>query len=278
MSELTDLRINDEKKERVRKNLDLDEERIKAAVQGIKDWMELQPHLPKEDDGRLERWLIRCKNNMEKTKHTLDMYYSLKTQIPELMSNWNVDDTWAQELMNQGFIIPLPKLTDELDRITIFGLYSGVEDFEIYSVCKTLLMSLEIRMCEDYNMKDIIIIDFKNITAKSVLRITLPAMKKFVDCALKGYNMRIRAIHLINSSPITEVLITISKALLKNKLIDRLHVHGSDLTALHKHVPKSLLPKEYGGENGTVTQHDSAWKNKLTVIVIGSLSTRKRIR
>ncbi|KAJ9598617.1 hypothetical protein L9F63_010707, partial [Diploptera punctata] len=66
----------------------------------------------------------------------------------------------------------------------MFGVYSDKEDFDIYSLFKMILMSIELRMCEDYNLKDIIIIDFKNITAKSVVRITLPAVKKFTDCAL----------------------------------------------------------------------------------------------
>ena len=34
----------------VRKSLNLDERRIKEALEGIKEWMSLQPHLP-EDDG-----------------------------------------------------------------------------------------------------------------------------------------------------------------------------------------------------------------------------------
>ncbi|KAJ9598614.1 hypothetical protein L9F63_010704, partial [Diploptera punctata] len=159
------------------------------------------------------------------------------------------------------FIVLLPKLTDDLDRVGIMGFYS--EDFNIYSAFKLLLMCLEMRMCEDYNLKDIVIIDFNNITAMSVTKITLPAVKKFAECSLKGYNSRIKSVHIINSSPITEVLVTIIKTLLRNKLVDRVHVHGSDLTELYKHVPRSMLPKEYGGENGTINQHYSVWKNKM---------------
>ncbi|KAJ9588022.1 hypothetical protein L9F63_028168, partial [Diploptera punctata] len=87
----------------VREELGLDEKTIKDAVDGIKKWLELQPHLPKaEDDGRLERWLIRCKNNMEKTKQTIDMYYSLKTQVPELMSDWDVYQPWFDATVKYG--------------------------------------------------------------------------------------------------------------------------------------------------------------------------------
>ncbi|KAJ9585065.1 hypothetical protein L9F63_020591 [Diploptera punctata] len=87
----------------VRKELGLDEKAVKEAVEGIKEWLELQPHLPKEeDDGRLERWLIRCKNNMEKTKQTIDMYYSLKTLVPELMSNRDVYEPWFDTTIKYG--------------------------------------------------------------------------------------------------------------------------------------------------------------------------------
>ena len=34
---------------KVRKSLNLDEKRIQEALKGIKDWLELQPHLPKEN-------------------------------------------------------------------------------------------------------------------------------------------------------------------------------------------------------------------------------------
>ena len=36
-------------KARVRKEFNLDEQRVKEAVDGIKKWLQLQPHLPKED-------------------------------------------------------------------------------------------------------------------------------------------------------------------------------------------------------------------------------------
>jgi len=43
------------------------------------------------DDGRLERWLIRCKNSTEKVKKTLELYYTLRTHIPEIMTGWDTE-------------------------------------------------------------------------------------------------------------------------------------------------------------------------------------------
>jgi hypothetical protein len=33
------------------------------------------------------------------------------------------------------------------------------------------------------------------------------------------------------------------------------HVHGRDLTSFHEHVPKEILPTEYGGEAGSIEEN-----------------------
>ncbi|KAJ4426888.1 hypothetical protein ANN_26687 [Periplaneta americana] len=40
-------------------------------------------------DARLERWLIRCKNSMERTKQSIDLFYTLKSLSPDVMCDWN---------------------------------------------------------------------------------------------------------------------------------------------------------------------------------------------
>ena len=37
--------------------------------------------------------------------------------------------------------------------------------------------------------------------------------------------------------------------------IPQVHVHGNDLTSLHKLVPKQCLPTEMGGESGTIQEN-----------------------
>ena len=52
------------------------------------------------DDGRLERWLIRCKNSTEKVKKTLDLYYTLKTNVPDIMTGWDTKGDWFESISN----------------------------------------------------------------------------------------------------------------------------------------------------------------------------------
>jgi len=39
--------------------------------------------------------LIRCKNSIEKVKKTLDMYYTLRTNVPEVMTDWDTKGEWC---------------------------------------------------------------------------------------------------------------------------------------------------------------------------------------
>jgi hypothetical protein len=52
------------------------------------------------DDGRLERWLIRCKNSTEKVKQTLELHYTLRTNVPDLMTGWDTNADWFKEATN----------------------------------------------------------------------------------------------------------------------------------------------------------------------------------
>ncbi|KAJ4426921.1 hypothetical protein ANN_26720 [Periplaneta americana] len=54
-------------------------------------------------EARLERWLIRCKNSMERTKQSIDMYYTLKSFSPEMMSDYNIQSKWFKTISKLGW-------------------------------------------------------------------------------------------------------------------------------------------------------------------------------
>ncbi|PSN57106.1 hypothetical protein C0J52_01292 [Blattella germanica] len=84
--------------ERILKEIGLTKERVKEAVATLDNWLDLQPHLPKEkDDARLERWILRCKNSLEKTKQVLDLYYTLRGMSPDFMTDWDPKHQWFDD-------------------------------------------------------------------------------------------------------------------------------------------------------------------------------------
>jgi hypothetical protein len=57
------------------------------------------------DDGRLERWLIRCKNSIEKVKKSLDLHFTLRTNLPEIMTGWDTKGDWFKRASSQMYVI-----------------------------------------------------------------------------------------------------------------------------------------------------------------------------
>jgi len=57
------------------------------------------------DDGRLEHWLIRCKNSTEKVKKPLDLYYTLRKHVPEIMTGWDTKGEWCKSASRNMLIL-----------------------------------------------------------------------------------------------------------------------------------------------------------------------------
>ncbi|XP_069699163.1 uncharacterized protein [Periplaneta americana] len=222
---------NREVKEKIWAEYGLDERSIKEAVEMLKDWLQLQPHLPKEEgslhEARLERWLIRCKNSMERTKQSIDMYYTLKSLLPEMMSDWNIESKWFKTISKLAYYTPMPQMTPDYERVVCFGLLSNdPTDLVTEDWYRMALMTFEVRMCEDYSLRDIFIIDLAHYTLAHVIKFTLPSMKKTETCIV-------------------------------------VYAHGTDLTEFHKQVPKESLPTEMGGCGGSIIDNWNLWLKKL---------------
>lgn len=59
--------------------------------------------------------------------------------------------------------------------------------------------------------------------------------------------MRIKGIHIITTSKAVDLLVTLLKQVISEKIIDRIKVH-KNVDTLYEFIPKEVLPKEYGGD------------------------------
>lgn len=81
--------------------LNEDREQRDAYLKVLRDWADKQPHnLAKLDDQMLLTFLRGCKFNLERTKTKLDLYFTLRTTIPEFYKDRNLKDSKFQALVN----------------------------------------------------------------------------------------------------------------------------------------------------------------------------------
>ncbi|KAL1479594.1 hypothetical protein MTO96_051730 [Rhipicephalus appendiculatus] len=56
-----------------------------------------------------------------------------------------------------------------------------------------------------------------------------------------------KAVYIINHPKIFEVIFAAIKPFLRSKLLSRVHFIGQEATEFWDHIPRDLVPSEYGG-------------------------------
>ncbi|KAL0267299.1 UNVERIFIED_CONTAM: hypothetical protein PYX00_009611 [Menopon gallinae] len=236
-------------------------------LQTIKEWLELQPHLPKTfDDGRLMTFLRGCKFSIEKTKRKLDMYFTMRTAIPEFFSNRDPFAPTVQEIMKNIQMPPLPGLTPEGRRVSVMrGVDKDIPTPNVAEMMKIVFMLGDIRLLEETVgvAGDVYIFDASVATPTHFAKFTPTLIKKFLVCAQEAYPVKLKEVHVVNVSPLVDTIVNFVKPFIKEKIRNRIFIHTDGFESLYKYVPKEMLPEEFGGLAGPIAEINEQWLRKL---------------
>ncbi|XP_018027685.1 alpha-tocopherol transfer protein-like isoform X6 [Hyalella azteca] len=221
------------------------------------------------DDWNILRFLRGCKFSLERTKEKMDMFYTCKTAVPEWFANRDPDEPKMRELLQMGVLVPTLPGTLAPNGARIMIGRPGLRDPSNSSVgdmTRCMYTVLDVLLEEDDLVSVVVVnmvIDVQGLTFAHVAQMTAPIIKKMSTIIQDGYPMRPKALHYINTPAAFDTVFNIFKSFMKEKMKKRIHIHGSDLSSLHKHIPPSLLPKEYGGTNGTVEDITRHWLKRV---------------
>ncbi|XP_047097950.1 alpha-tocopherol transfer protein-like isoform X1 [Schistocerca piceifrons] len=256
-----------ELEERAKKELNEDPKRRDQDIQHIRDWLSKQPHIrARTDDQWLLTFLRGCKFSLEKTKQKLDMYYTMRTALPEFFTNRDPFSEEMQATMKSGVItmLPGPDLEGRLATVVRAGRMTSNRTGAERSF-KLNFMSTEVMMLdEDAGViaGQVAIIDLKDVTLGHATPLTPWFVKRVMTCSQEGYPLRLKGIHYVHAPPSYETVMNLFQAVMKDKLKKRIHLHTTVDTLLD-FFPKSSLPKEYGGDAGTFDEIAAACQKRL---------------
>ncbi|CAG9858088.1 unnamed protein product [Phyllotreta striolata] len=239
---------------------------VKEYLEIIKEWLKTQHHLPEmPGDNMIEFFLTNCKYSVEKTKGNLDMYYTMRNLMPSMYRNMHpCKPQEIQPALNTGMIAVLPKLTQDLYRITVLK-YKKFDDVS-YDMTKFMAHCLnnlfEIRIHEDLTMGEIFIISHEHADLNVLSKLTPVLLKNIAQILEKVHCNRMKALHLLNPPAYVDTIISIFKRFLPKNLQERIFFHKT-LEDLHKHVPRELLPGDYGGKEKPLQELSDLWMRKL---------------
>ncbi|KAK5646480.1 hypothetical protein RI129_004944 [Pyrocoelia pectoralis] len=242
--------------------------RIYEDINHLKEWLNKQPHINARTD---EQWILNflrgCKFSLEKSKQKLECYYTFKTLVPEFFSNRDPLLPEIQEILKQGcYWLPLPKSEGE-DAPRVLYLSTETlnpDSVHILNVMKVNFMIFDILMNEDDNFVisgHQLFHNLKGVSIGLVMQVTPSIIKKTSGCLHDAYPLRPKGLHFINMPNAFE---TIVRPFLLGRNGNRIKIsNGSYYGDLHGVISKKVLPKEFGGENGSVVDLIDEWKKKI---------------
>ncbi|XP_039277743.1 alpha-tocopherol transfer protein-like [Nilaparvata lugens] len=257
---------NTETKEKVIKEFDIKKDDLETGIKTLKEWIQTQPHLPDcLNDKELEAVLVMNKNSIERTKKSIDTYWSARNRCPEFYTDRDPCLPEIRQSEEAVKYFPLPELTPEGYRVDVFYVSDlDSKHFDVKSTMKRVLAIADIRRKEEtYCSGDYIIYDCQHFTISHLSKFTPTLASKALFCTQEAVSTRMKGIFLINSNKYVESVVNIFKPLMKEKIANRIHIFSGDHTELYKFIPQDILPNEYGGKAGSRDELSKAWLKRI---------------
>jgi hypothetical protein len=104
----------------------------------LKKWIQETPHLKaRMDDQFLLTFLRGSKHDLVKAKAKIEMFYTCRTAMPEIMSNRDPLNPRLREIIRLGVGLPLP-LTESANSSRVVLIRPGVYDATRYSIIEVM--------------------------------------------------------------------------------------------------------------------------------------------
>ncbi|XP_049964366.1 alpha-tocopherol transfer protein-like [Schistocerca serialis cubense] len=234
-------------------------------IQQLKEWVEQQPHLPPVPEEQLPLFLRTADGDLEKAKEGVDLYYTVRTHAPEAFSNRDplmpeIDNVAAlfhvaasPVLHPDGYIVLFARLLpDTADR------FVHADALKFYWMCEDLALREH-----PANTGFLFVFDLSGMSLPHLARLNLVLLRQYLVYTQDALPSKVIGNHMVNVVPATETLINIMKPIMKKELSDKLFVHSKDMEEFYKHVPKSVLPKDYGGELDSLEVYHNETRQRL---------------
>ncbi|XP_046459127.1 retinol-binding protein pinta-like isoform X4 [Daphnia pulex] len=254
--------------ERAEKELGEDEHLRTQSVLALREWAKKQPHLQAMplDAIFLLKFLRGCKYSLEKAKKKMDLTLTLRSALPEFFSGWDPMSPENQEALSLGGTLPLPGYDHQGRRVVLIrpAAYDPAKT-KIEIVQRASFMVFEIMGSEEEQMfitGMLLLFDLSNFGMNHFTAMPLSTAKKLMPCWEDANPIRPKSMNYIHTPSIFNLLTNFMNTIMKDKMKQRMRVHGEDMESLYKEISKDVLPKDYGGENSSIAELTDYWKKK----------------
>ncbi|XP_070491774.1 alpha-tocopherol transfer protein-like [Chironomus tepperi] len=221
-------------------------------VMQLKERLDKLPNVPNVQEKLCLQYLNGTNGDVDEAEKRIQKYYEIKTSSPELFWNRDPDSEELQLTFKIQRIAALPITPDKSFVFIQRTVDPNTQIFNFDTVFKTFMMIAEYNMLI-HGPQDgsILISDWNGTKFGHIFQPRISSIRKGLDFIQHASPLKTKAVHILNSSHLFQVLFSIIKPFMKKELADVIHIHTADMDYnefFEKHVPRHCMPSDYGGD------------------------------
>ncbi|XP_059224120.1 alpha-tocopherol transfer protein-like isoform X2 [Stomoxys calcitrans] len=236
------------------------------------------------------------KGDVEKTKKLIEHNYYLRSKSPAIFFDRDPNEEVTKKSYFAVEMVPLPGLTPEKYKVLCFRLVNkNPRTQNSIEESKSFFMMTDVRFTyndlqenfdelgnKDHDDKsdkhdieneeqeeeddlsslangEIHIVDIANYTLRHLASMSLMVMRTYMNYLQEAYPVRLKAMHIINCPTHLNHMVAITKPFIREEVFNMIHFHIQGFETLYEHVPRNMLPMDYGGKAKSLADITTQW-------------------
>ncbi|KAJ8958038.1 hypothetical protein NQ318_002044 [Aromia moschata] len=252
--------------EHIRKEInEEDDNKLQHNEHLLITWIECQPHFPKNYDKYFVRSFLRnSKHILERAKRKLEHHFIVRNLYPEYFTNRSPRSKDLAKAADTVDVLVNTKLTDTGRRLIFCKLEDpDPSNFDVPAAFKWFFMLYDFLLTDPNPVAgEVAIIDGEHFNPNHLVKFVSPALKPLITILREAYVLRLKQIHIVNSTPFLDKLWMVIKPLLHTKVRNSIITHDTH-KSLVDYFGADVLPSNYGGKCKSLREMMNDWKTIL---------------